>query len=98
MPSAWTAKRCRLRGTRRGVPVFERTRTCADLVDRHGAGLGVSARQLGRVGCHAAAHLAINPLPVLRTELGCFAALRGPEGLASPPLGGGLLGQARRPD
>lgn len=32
-------KRCRLRGTRRGVPVFKRTRTCADLVDRRGAGL-----------------------------------------------------------
>lgn len=53
MPSAWTAKRCRLRGgPREGVPVFKRTRTCADLVGQQSAGLmGV---QFGRLAGRAA--------------------------------------------
>lgn len=41
--------------------MFSRTRTCADLMDRHGVGLGVSVRPFGQARCHAAAHLAVNP-------------------------------------
>lgn len=87
------------RGTRRGVPVFQ---AHAD-VRRPGRPAerrpdGGSARQLGRVGCHAAA-------------LHGAAKVDGPCGRIFPgsPLcgvpkashrrpGGGLLGQARRPD
>jgi hypothetical protein len=74
----------------RGRTVFERTRTCADLVDRHGAGLGVLARPCGRARCHAAAHRAINPAVFLADAPRVSRRFAGPEGLALPPRCGGL--------
>lgn len=94
MPSAWIAEAMQAQGHARGVPVFKRTLTCADLVDRRGAGL--RGFQLGSLAERAAMRrLILRSLKVrsLRAHLGCLAALQVLEGSASPPHGGGLLWQ-----
>ena len=50
---AWIAEAMQAQWHAQGRAVFERTRTCADLVDRHGAGLGVfsSAGRPGALPC-----------------------------------------------
>lgn len=69
--------------------MFKRTRTCADLVGRQGAGLmGVQLGSLAEWAAMRQRFMVRSGRWSLRTHLPCFAALRGPEGLASPPHGG----------